>query len=277
MAERGGRGEGPQVAESCPGRVFEDRHARRRRLAVREEGPQAGEDRFVQRREAGGRQPGHLSHRQHEVVDRHGELGEVEAAVVVGHHVVGRDQRVLGGRVDLDREDLFERVRRVVRGPVDLWEAAEAVRVLDPPVGRRGAVGGAEQSPHLFRDRLRAGVGPCLVHGQRVRLVRTVDRHQGQRRHHLRGRDQAAQFVQGECGLAEGERVAADQGEGVVVVERLRFGRGPMSLPGVFARQRQAHLRERGDVSGADRTECVDLRVGARLQGFAEGGDDGRA
>ena len=111
------------------------------------------------------------------------------------------------------------------------------------------------------------------VHGRGVGLVRAVDGEQGQGADDLGGFQQPAQFVQGEGGLAEGEGVAADEGEGVVVVERLGFG-GARSPPGVFAGQRQAGLGEGGDVTGTDGPELVHDRMGAALQRLAQGGDD---
>ena len=151
VAERGGGGEGPQIAEGGPGRVLEDHHAGTGGLRVGEEGPQPGEAGLVECGEPGGGQPGRLGERQPEVVQGQGELGHVEAAVVVGGHVLGADQRVLGGGVDLDREDLLQGVGGVLRGPVDLRQTAESVRVLDAAERRGGPVGRAEQ------------LGACLV------------------------------------------------------------------------------------------------------------------
>lgn len=159
---------------------------------------------------------------------------------------------------------------------MDLRDAAEAVRVLDAAEGRGGAFGGAEDGAHACGDVVRAAVVAGLVDGQGVRLVGAVDGQQGERGDELGGGDQVAQFVEGQGGLAEGEGVAADQGEGVVVVEGLGLG-GAVAAPGVFAYEGEAHLGEGCDVAGADGAEFVDDRVGAGLQGFAQGRDDGGA
>lgn len=279
MPERGGRGERPQISEGGPGRVLQDHHARGGGLAVREERPQPGEGGLVEGREPRGGEPGHLGDREPEVIEGQSELGHVEAAVVVGGGAVVEtgvraDQRVLGGGVDLDGEDTFERVGGVLRGAVDLRQTAEAVRVLDPAERRPRAVGGAEQLPHPGRDLVRAGVRTGGVDRFGVRLVRTVDREQRERGDRFGGDDEPAQLVEREGGLAEGEGIAADQGKGVVVVERLGLGRGAGPLPGVLPGEREADLGEGGDVPGTDRTELVDHRVRAGLQRLAETHDD---
>ena len=64
MAERGGRGEGPQVTEGGPGRVLQDHHAGAGGLGVGEEGPQPGEAGLVEGGEPGGGQPGGLGERR---------------------------------------------------------------------------------------------------------------------------------------------------------------------------------------------------------------------
>lgn len=106
-----------------------------------------------------------------------------------------------------------------------------------------------------------------------VRLVRAVHGEQGERGDDLGGLQESAQFVQGERGLAEGEGVAADEREGVVVVELLRFG-GSVPPPGMLPHQRESELRERRQVPGPDRAELVDDRVGPALQGLAQRRDD---
>ncbi len=223
MPEGGGSGEGPQVTEGGGGGVLQDHHAGGRGLVVGEERLEAGERGLVQRGEPGRRQAGHLGEGEPEVVQGEDELGLVEAAVVVGGHVLGGDEGVLGGGVDLDREHRLQRVGRVVRGPVDLRQTPEAVRVLDPPERRGGPVGGADQLPHPPRDFGRPAVRPGRVHRRGVRLVRPVHGEQRERPDDLRGPDQPPQLVQREGGLAEGERVAADEREGVIVVEGLGF------------------------------------------------------
>jgi hypothetical protein len=62
------------------------------------------------------------------------------------------------------------------------------------------------------------------MHGRGERLVRPVDGEQRERADDLRRPDEPPQLVQGEGGLAEGEGVAADEREGVIVVEGLRLG-----------------------------------------------------
>ncbi len=274
MAERGGGGEGPQIAEGGRGGVLQDHHAGRGGLGVGEEGLQTGVGGLVQGGQARCRQAGHLGQGQPEVVQGEGELGLVEAAVVVGGHVLGGDEGVLGGRVDLHRQYLLQGVGRVVRRAVDLGQAAEAVRVLDPAERRGRPVLGADQLPHTAGDLGASPVRSGGVHGGGVRLVGAVDGEQREGADDLGGGDEATQFVQGQRRLAEGEGVAADEGEGVVVVERLRLG-GAGAAPGMFPGQREAGLRERREVAGADRAELVHDRVGSALQRLAHRRDDG--
>lgn len=286
VAERGGRREGPQVTEGGRGGVLQDHHAGGRGFAVGEEGAQAGVGGLVEGGEPGGGEPGHLGHGQPEVVQGQGELGLVEAAVVVRGHVLGGDQGVLGGGVDLDGEDVLQRVRRVLRGPVDLRDAPEAVRVLDPPERRHRPVRRPDQLPHAPGHFDRPAVRAGGVHGRGVRLMRPVDRDQRQRGDDLGGPDEPTQLVEGQRGLPEGERVAADEREGVVVVERLRLGAQPLSgpplgspqlgpPPRLLPHQRQPHLRQRRDVPRTHRPELVHHRVRPGLQRLAERRDNG--
>ena len=122
-----------------------------------------------------------------------------------------------------------------------------------------------------------AGVRAGEHHRLGEGLVGTADREQGECGDGEGGGQEPAQFVEGERGLAEGEGVAADQGEGVVVVEG-DGGGGPAvcpTVPGVFAGQREAGLGEGGQVAGADGAVFVDDGVGAGVQRVEEGGDDG--
>lgn len=65
---------------------------------------------------------------------------------------------------------------------------------------------------------------PSGVHRRGIRLVRPVDGEQRKRPDDLGRPDQPAQLVQREGGLAEGEGVAADERERVIVVEGLGLG-----------------------------------------------------
>ena len=75
-----------------------------------------------------------------------------------------------------------------------------------------------------------------LVYGFGVRLVGAANREQGERGDDQRGALESAQFVQGQRGLADGEGVAADEGERVVAVQN----NGPRSRaadPGLLAEE----------------------------------------
>ena len=107
----------------------------------------------------------------------------------VGHAARREDERVVGGRVQLDVEDAAQIVERVANGAVDLGHAAERVRVLDL-VGR-GVVAGHErrvaQQPAQFGgDGDLAGMRPGQLVGGRVGHVRAQQRLAAHRRGHAR-------------------------------------------------------------------------------------------
>ena len=105
--------------------------------------------------------------------------------VDVGHPAAGEDERVVGGRVELDVEDAAQVVERVAHRPVDLRHAAQRVRVLDlvgvaVVAGLQAAV--AKEVAELGGDRDLARMRPGQLVGGRERDVgaeERLDAHRG--------------------------------------------------------------------------------------------------
>ena len=113
--------------------------------------------------------------RQPQAVERQRAARGVEAAVV--QRLAAREQRVLGGGVDLDGEDVVQRGERVVQRAGHGRQAAQPERVL-PPRGRLGA-GGERAQPR--RHRGQAGERAGGRDRARERLAVALQRREAQR------------------------------------------------------------------------------------------------
>ena len=121
--------------------------------------------------------------------------------VDIGDPAAGEDERIVGRRVELDVEDATQMVERIAHRAVDLWRAAQRVRVLDlvgvsVMAGLQSTV--AEQVAQLrgHGDLARMRPGQ-LVRGSEGH-VRPEQRLHGHRRDHARGPHQPIRIGQHE-------------------------------------------------------------------------------
>ena len=111
-AEHGRRRARPQARERVAGEVLGDHQPRAAGVVGGQERRQAGEVRRHQVREPGARQAAEGDEREPQAVERQRAAGGVEAAVV--QRLAAREQRVLGGGVDLDGQHVVQRGERVM-------------------------------------------------------------------------------------------------------------------------------------------------------------------
>ena len=191
----------------------------------------------------------------------------VEAAVV--QRLVGGDQRVLGRRVDLDREHVVERrrrrraaPRRPAAGSAGRTGPASAPARARPPVSARSRVGDGDQAG----QRARGGDGA----GERLAVA--VERVERQRRDAEPGVEQLAHVGPGERGRGVGGGVGAHQRERVagLDLDAAACAAAAAWRPLALAGERQAELREQREVAGADPAEVAQHRQRAVAQDRGE-------
>jgi hypothetical protein len=206
--------------------------------------------------------------REPQAVERERAAGGVEAAVV--QRLAAREQRVLGGRVDLHREDVVQRGQRPGERAGHRRQAAQAERVLTAD-GRLGAGGeraqtrGDELDPRQ-RARLGDGVGERLaVAAQRLEAERG----------------------DGEAGLEQVPHVGQDERGGRVrggvgAHQRQRVARSDLQVRGAafltLAGQREPELGQHRKVAGPQPAEVAHGRHPVRGQQLGQrDGDLGAA
>ncbi len=186
-------------------------------------------------------------------------------------HLVAGEQRVLRGRVDLDREHVVDAGGGVVQRARHRGQAAQAERVLHP--GRVGCSLGQHAQPLGHGGESGQGTRGGDLRGERLTVA--VERAERERGDAQAGVQQLARVRPGERGGGVRGRVGAHERERVtrLDLDPRRRGGGPLR-PLAFAGERQPQLRQQGEVAGADPAEVAQHRqrpvAQDRGQGFGD-------
>ena len=95
------------------------------------------------------------------------------------------DGRVVGNCVDFGFYHLARVAQRIARGPVHLWHAAEAVRILHVGFGAGNACAAFQQFAHTCSHMALAGMRSHSVHFIAEGLGTAVEGFQRERRKHI--------------------------------------------------------------------------------------------
>jgi hypothetical protein len=276
--QHGRVGEMADLGEQRGQRLLHGCEAGMRTVMRRELQRQIGEAGREQPDDAAGREPGRLRQAEAERLEGQRESGRMEVAGRDRRSRIGKDERAVGGGIQLGLHRLPGARERVQRGAVHRGDAAEAQGILEPPGGVRlpqGGVGKQAAEPRRGFDLARAR--PRLLDRREERSGIGPEAFEAERRCGFQCGESLRGIAAGERSAADAGRIGADQREPILGREdnRLQPGSGQRLAAGqhitpVFcfplADERQGHMSERRQVGGADRAGCGDQRMHAGVQ-----------